>query len=107
MPAILTIKMKNLIIVPFLFLVVFSSAQKMQKTGYLVVVTIEGKTTCKKTDKITTVEAIISNYFPEISTGFIKMLKTSKHIQITTQSIELYIEKKRITKHNKYRRLRK
>ena len=88
------------------------SAQKRQsdvKTGYFVaVVTGWGeKPTVKKTQKPDLVNSIVGNYFTDLNFNVLVHMNNSNRFIIETDTKTLYIEKKRINKNGKYRRIKR
>ena len=87
------------------------SAQKSQsdiKTGYIVaVVTGWGeKPNVKKTQKPDLVNSIVEKYFTDLNFNVLVHMSNSNRFIIETDTKTLYVEKKRINKKGKYRRIK-
>jgi hypothetical protein len=76
------------------------------KTGYLVVITKDCKYSAIKTESLTEVYTLAETVFPGNCLQVEKVLKTSPYFDIYNSEKGIYIEKKRITKNGKYRRLK-
>jgi len=97
--------MKNLIL--FLFLAISVQATSSNKYGYLIVVTGSRDIQTYKVESITRATEIFNMYFNSISVALDYQLKYSAYFQILTENKGFYIERKKITKKGKYRKMSK
>lgn len=77
-----------------------------QNIGYLVVTDTAGKIEAKKALKLVEVYTIAELVFPNNCVNFEKELQKSPYFELRSREKSVYIEKKRINKHGKFRRLK-
>ena len=76
------------------------------KIGYWIVVTDGKKNTVIKTENLLEVYTIAETVFPTNCIEFEKELKNAPYFEVNSYSKGIYIEKKRINKNGKYRRIK-
>ena len=98
--------MKNLFTILLLF---FACNTFGQEVGYLVATMTESerKPNIKKTEKVEMVNRIVNNYFVDLNFKVETEMKNCNMFLIGTEKKTVYIERKRINKKGKYRRIKR
>ena len=98
--------MKTLLTILLLFFVCNIYAQK---TGYLVATVTEWgkKPSVKKTQNVELVNRIVNNYFVDLNFKVENEMKKTNRFIIQTDQKTIYVERKRINKKGKYRRIKR
>ena len=98
--------MKTLLTILLLF---FGCNIYGQKTGYLVATVTEWgkKPNVKKTENVELVNRIVNNYFVDLNFKVENEMKSTNRFIIETDLKTVYVERKRINKKGKYRRIKR
>ena len=98
--------MKKLLTILLLF---FACNIYGQKVGYWVATLTENerKPRIKKTQNVEVVNRIVNNYFVDLNFKVENEMKSSNMFLIGTENKTVYVERKRINKNGKYRRIKR
>ena len=98
--------MKTLLTILLLF---FACNIYGQKVGYLVATLTENerKPNVKKTENVELVNRIVNNYFVDLNFKVENEMKYNNMFLIGTEKKTVYVERKRINKKGKYRRIKR
>ena len=104
-------KLTTLILIALISIISFGAVkdttkQIESKIGYFVVVTHNNKYTIIKTESLTEVYTIAETVFPGNCIQLEKELKNTLYFDIYTAEKGIYVEKKRINKKGKFRRIK-
>lgn len=98
--------MKAILTIILLFFACFASSQKI---GYLVSseTEVRKKPNIKKTENVELVNSIVNNYFVDLNFKVEKNMKNTNWFIIETDNKTVYVERKKINKKGKYRRIKR
>jgi len=97
--------MKTLLTI--LILLFFILVQGQTQYGYFIAIETNNKTTIRKTKSLQTLKTIISEYYPKSEIDLKEMFSGTVYFEIGNSNKRFYVEKKKINKRGKYRKLNK
>ena len=99
--------MKTLLLIMMICLSMFLSAQSEFKYCYLVVIEFDNNITVRKATDTIQLKTIVLEYYPNSQINVSEMFGSSVYFRIENNNKRFYVEKKRINKRGKLRKLRR